>query len=293
VEVVLKGIGALKRTLQFQGVKIMPKAVCADVAAEPDQRGISIDKVGVKNIRYPIVVLDRANGTQQTVATCNMYVNLPHNFKGTHMSRFIEVLNEHHGDISVHNFLEILSKIRDNLRAESAHMEVQFPYFIEKQAPVSRAAGLMEYRCRMIGSIDGGRMDLKVEVCVPVNTLCPCSKAISDRGAHNQRGEITIGFRSDRFVWIEEMIEIAEQSASSAVFSVLKREDEKHVTETAFDNPVFVEDVVRNVTEKLEKIEHVTWYSVDVENFESIHNHSAYAFVERDKREKGKGGKGE
>lgn len=264
-------------------MEVSPKNFWTDVARQPDERGIAIDKVGVKKIRYPIAVLDRANGTQHTVATCNMYVNLPHSFKGTHMSRFIEVLNQYRGEISVNNFMDVLRNIRDYLDAESAHLEVDFPYFIEKQAPVSKARGLMEYRCRMTGAIDGGRMDLMVEVCVPVNTLCPCSKAISQRGAHNQRGEIRIGFRSERFVWIEEIIEIAESSASSSVFSVLKREDEKHVTETAFDNPVFVEDVVRNVTEKLEAMDHINWYCVEVENFESIHNHSAYAFVERDK----------
>ena len=263
----------------------MLKTRWVDVAAQADERGIAIDKVGVKRIRYPIVVLDRAHGAQHTVATCNMYVNLPHRFKGTHMSRFIEILNTYRGEISVNNFMDILKNIRDCLDAESAHLEVEFPYFIEKEAPVSKARGLMEYRCRMTGAIDGGKMDLKVEVCVPVNTLCPCSKAISDRGAHNQRGEVCIGFRTDRFIWIEEMIEIAESSASSSVFSVLKREDEKFVTEAAFDSPVFVEDVVRNVAERLEAIDHITWYSVDVENFESIHNHSAYARVERDKRE--------
>jgi len=261
----------------------MPNDEWIDVANQHDDRGIDIDKVGVKRIRYPITVLDRANGTQHTVATCNMYVDLPHSLKGTHMSRFIEVLNEYRGEISVKNFVHILGNIRDRLVAESAHLEVEFPYFVEKEAPASKAKGLMEYTCRMIGSIKNDRMDLKVEVCVPVNTLCPCSKAISERGAHNQRGEITIGFRCDRFVWIEEIIDIAESSASSSVFSVLKREDEKHVTEAAFDNPVFVEDVVRNVAEKLEAMEHITWYSVDVENFESIHNHSAYAMVERRK----------
>lgn len=265
-------------------MKTTIKSSWIDVANQRDERGIAIDKVGVKRIRYPIAVLDRAHGAQHTVATCNMYVDLPHHFKGTHMSRFIEVLNQYRGEISVNNFMDILRKIRDHLNAQSAHMELEFPYFVEKQAPVSKARGLMEYGCRMTGSINGNHMDLKIEVCVPVSTLCPCSKAISQRGAHNQRGEVTIGFRSDRFVWIEEIIEIAERSASTSVFSVLKREDEKHVTETAFDNPVFVEDVVRNVTKELEAMEHITWYSVDVENFESIHNHSAYASVERDKR---------
>jgi GTP cyclohydrolase I len=260
------------------------KEALLDVANERDDRGIPIDKVGVKDIRYPISVLDRANGRQQTVGTFNMYVSLPHSFKGTHMSRFIDVLNRHQGEISVNSFSEILNGIRANLHAESAQLEVEFPYFIEKEAPVSRARGLMEYRCRMSGSSSNGGLDLKVEVSVPVNTLCPCSKAISDRGAHNQRGEVRVAFRSNGFVWIEEIAEIAESSGSSAVYSILKREDEKYVTEAAFDRPVFVEDVVRNVTQRLDAMPKIVWYCVEVENFESIHNHSVYALIERDKR---------
>ncbi len=262
----------------------MPKNGWIDVASQNDDRGIPINKVGVKDIRYPINVLDRNRGKQHTVGTINMYVDLPHNFKGTHMSRFIEILNEYRREISVNNFMTILVSIRERLQAASAHLEVEFPYFIEKDAPVSGASGLMEYHCNMKGSINGGDMDLMIEVAVPVSTLCPCSKAISERGAHNQRGVIRIGFRSSEFVWIEEMIEIAEKSASCGVYSILKREDEKHVTEKAFDNPVFVEDVVRNVAEKLQAMDQIYWYRVDVENFESIHNHSAYARIECDKR---------
>ena len=262
----------------------MSKKPFVDVANQHDERNIAIDKVGVKNISYPIKVLDRANETQHTVARFNMYVDLPHQFKGTHMSRFIEILNEYRGEVSVNNFFEILGNIRQRLNAESAHLEVEFPYFIEKEAPVSKARGMMEYRCRLTGSINGNTSDLKIEVYVPVNTLCPCSKAIAERGAHNQRGEVCIGFRFDQFVWIEEIIDIAESCASAGVYSILKREDEKYVTESTYDNPVFVEDVVRNVAEKLDAMEHIVWYSVDVENFESIHNHSAYAFIERWKK---------
>jgi len=240
-------------------------------------------------VRYPIIVLDRAHGTQHTVATFDMYVSLPHSFKGTHMSRFIEVLNEYRGEISVNNFKQILRSIRERLDAATAHLYVEFPYFIEKLAPVSGAAGLMEYRCQIQGALSGEQLDLKVTVCVPVTTLCPCSKAISERGAHNQRGEVRIGFRFKRLVWIEQVIEIAEGAASSAVYSILKREDEKHVTEAAFDNPVFVEDVVRNVSEQLERLDEITWFAIEVENFESIHNHSAYASIERDKRGAGRG----
>ncbi|MDP8256003.1 MAG: GTP cyclohydrolase FolE2 [Candidatus Alcyoniella australis] len=263
----------------------MSKRDWIDVASQPDERNIPIDKVGVKNVRYPIKVLDRSRGTQSTVAAFNMYVSLPHSFKGTHMSRFIEILNEHRGEISTKNFKQVLREIRHRLDAEAAHLEVEFPYFIEKQAPVSKAMGLMEYRCSIVGTLRADRYDVVVTVRVPVTTLCPCSKAISERGAHNQRGTVSISFRFDSLVWIEEIIELAEGSASSAVYSILKREDEKYVTEHAFDNPVFVEDVVRNVAQRLREMAHITWYAVEVENDESIHNHSAYAYVEHDKRE--------
>jgi len=264
----------------------MKKKDLADVANQTDRRNIPIDKVGIKNVRYPIAVLDRADGIQHTVGIFNMYVNLPHHFKGTHMSRFIEVLNEYRREISVEKFFDFLNDIRRRLRAESAHLEVEFPYFILKHAPVSRAPGVMEYRCRISGSLNKKEEDMKIEVWIPVTTLCPCSKEIADFGAHNQRAEICIGFRAARMIWIEEIIEIAEQCASSGVFSILKREDEKHVTEQAYLRPVFVEDVVRNVAERLKAMAGIFWFSVEVENFESIHNHSAYAFIERDKRAK-------
>ena len=181
----------------------------ADVANQHDDRNIPVDKVGVKNIRYPIRVLDRANGTQHTVATFNMYVDLPHHFKGTHMSRFIEVLNEYRGEVSVRNFFKLLSDVRKHLDAETAHIDVEFPYFVEKESPVSGARGLMEYLCRLSGSRRRGSKDLVVTVHVPVNTLCPCSKEIAERGAHNQRSEIRISYRMSRFIWMEEIIELA------------------------------------------------------------------------------------
>ena len=264
----------------------MPKRTWVDVASQLDERHIDINKVGVKDIRYPIKVLDRAHSDQHTIATVNMYVNLPHQLKGTHMSRFVEILNEYRGEISNNKIPEILRHIRERLQAESAHLDIAFPYFLEKEAPVSKVRGLMEYQCRLLASLRGEQLDLLVRVGVPVNTLCPCSKAISENGAHNQRGEIRVSFRYNKFVWIEEIIEIAERSASSEVYSILKREDEKFVTEKSFANPVFVEDVVRNVAAALDQMDRITWYSVDVENFESIHNHSAYAFLERDKRTK-------
>jgi GTP cyclohydrolase I len=257
-----------------------------DVQSQPDDRNIAIDKVGVKNIRYPITVLDRANGTQQTVASINMYVDLPHQYKGTHMSRFIEVLSEHSNNINIRNLHGILEEMKARLDAASAHMEVEFPYFIDKTAPVSGARGLMEYGVAFRGSLNASGYDLVVEVNVPVTTLCPCSKEISEGGAHNQRGMVRLAVRFTRFIWIEDLIRLVEESASSEVFSLLKREDEKHVTDRAYATPMFVEDVVREVARKLEQDPNIRWFAVDSENFESIHNHSAYAFVERDLRVK-------
>lgn len=251
-----------------------------DIQNQPDFRNIGIDKVGVKDIRYPIVVLDRKNKFQHTVANVNMYVDLPHHFKGTHMSRFIEILNEYRREITVKNFPMILKKMKERFDARTAHLEVEFPYFIEKKAPVSGAKGLMEYRCRFSGSL-GEKKDFILEVVVPVTTLCPCSKEISKRGAHNQRGMVKVKIRFKGFVWIEDIINVVEASVSSPVYSILKRHDEKYVTEHAYDNPKFVEDVVRDVASKLGKIKEVTYFTVEAENWESIHNHSAYAYVEK------------
>ena len=256
-----------------------------DVQNQRDHRNIDIDKVGVKNIRYPITVLDRANGKQQTVASINMYVNLPHHYKGTHMSRFIELLSEYSGNINISNIPDILDEMKSRLAAESAHIEVEFPYFIEKSAPVSQASGLMEYNIAFRGSLNGQGMDLVVEIGVPVTTLCPCSKEISSDGAHNQRGMVQLAVRFKRFIWIEDLIRMVEDSASCEVFSLLKREDEKVVTEQAYQNPMFVEDVVREVSAKLRQDPNIVWFAVDSENFESIHNHSAYAYIECDKRD--------
>ena len=258
----------------------MDRKELRDIQGEPDSRDISIDKVGVKDIRYPVVVLDRKNRFQQTIASINMYVDLPHNFKGTHMSRFVEILNEHRGEMTVKNFPGILKKMKERFNATTAHLEVDFPYFIEKAAPVSKSKGLMEYRCRYLGTL-GEKKDFVLEVMVPVLTLCPCSKEISDRGAHNQRGVVKVAVRFTGFVWIEEIVKAVERSASSPVYSLLKRVDEKYVTEHAYDNPMFVEDVVREVAVNLGRLRKITWYRVEAENWESIHNHSAYAFLER------------
>jgi len=251
-----------------------------DLQNQPDKRNISIDKVGVKDVRYPITVLDRANKTQQTTALINMYVNLPHNFRGTHMSRFIEILNEYHHSLHIDTMGNILEEMKKKLDAEKAHMEIKFPYFIEKEAPVSKSKSLMEYECTYIGTLSDVA-DFIIGVKVPVTSLCPCSKEISDYGAHNQRSHINIKIRHTDFIWFEDLIEIAEKSASSPLYSLLKRSDEKYVTEQAYDNPMFVEDIVRSIVEKLNQDKNITWFHVESENFESIHNHSAYAAIEK------------
>ncbi len=258
----------------------VPAAAMPDLQQSRDERNIPIDKVGVKNIHYPIVVLDKSKERQHTVARINMYVDLPHHFKGTHMSRFIEILNEHHGEISIEGIDAILLEMKERLEASSAHLELEFPYFIEKRAPVSGARGLMEYQCRMLGSL-GETGDFILGVTVPVTSLCPCSREISARGAHNQRSAVTVQVRYRDHIWLEDLIEWVEDCGSAPVYSLLKREDEKAVTEQAYDNPRFVEDIVRAVTEKLQSIENITWFRVECENFESIHNHSAYALVEQ------------
>jgi len=249
-----------------------------DVQNEIDLRQIAIDKVGVKNLKYPIVLQDKANDKQHTIASINMYVNLPHHFRGTHMSRFIEILNKYRRGIDIHNMGNIMKEMKKRLNAESAHLEIEFSYFIEKQAPVSKSKSLMEYQCRLIGELSD-RMKILLGVSVPILTVCPCSKEISDYGAHNQRGIITVLLKFKGFLWIEDVVELVETCASGSVYSLLKREDEKFITESSYDNPTFVEDVVRNVATKLNKIENILWYKIEVESFESIHNHDAYACV--------------
>ena len=252
-----------------------------DIQNQKDFRNIDIKKVGVKNIKYPIIVLDRAKGTQLVNATINMYVNLPHHFKGTHMSRFVEALHEFKGQINIKTFQSILENTRQKLHAQSAHMEIDFAYFLEKTAPVSKAKSLMEYRCIFSGESNADRSDFQVAVIVPVTTVCPCSREISEYGAHNQRSLVTATVRFKKFFWIEDLTRMVEDSASGEVYSLLKRVDEKFVTEKAYENPKFAEDVVRSVAVRLNKDDNFTWYCVEAENFESIHNHSAYALVEK------------
>lgn len=253
-----------------------------DEQSEQDHRRIPINRVGVKGIRHPIRVRDKARDTQDTVATINMSVDLPHHFKGTHMSRFLEALNAHGREIHIRNIPGILEELRQRLHADCAHIEMEFPYFMEKAAPATGAQGLMDYAVRFEASSYQGRLEFLCRVVVPVTTLCPCSKAISERGAHNQRGYVTLSVRfGQRPVWIEDLIAMVEASASSEVYSVLKRPDEKLVTERAYDNPVFVEDLVRNVAVRLNAHPDIAWYRIEAENIESIHNHSAFAVVER------------
>ena len=249
-----------------------------DVQNEIDFRNIEIDKVGVKNLRYPIVLSDKFHDQQHTIAKINMSVSLPHQFRGTHMSRFIEVLNRYRREIDIHRMGDIMKEMKNVLDAESAHLELEFPYFIEKEAPVSRAKSLMEYKCKFIGSLND-KMKIYLGVSVPIITLCPCSKEISQYGAHNQRGEIAVLLRFKGFLWIEDVIELIEDCASEKIYSLLKREDEKYITEQAYEKPTFVEDVVRNVAQKFNAKDSITWYQIEVVSYESIHNHDAYACI--------------
>ena len=256
----------------------------ADVQSTPDVRHLAIDKVGIKAIRHPIKVADKNGGVQHTIALFNMYVHLPHNFKGTHMSRFVEILNGYEREISVESFEDMLRQMVTRLEAESGHVETTFPYFINKAAPVSGVQSLLDYDVTFIGEIAKGEYRQTIKIVVPVTSLCPCSKKISDYGAHNQRSHVTITARTNTFVWIEDIVRMVEEQASCELFGLLKRPDEKYVTERAYDNPKFVEDMVRDIAAVLNKDKRIDAYVVESENFESIHNHSAYALIERDKK---------
>ena len=263
---------------------INASSAIADVQGSPDTRKLPINKVGIKHIRHPVRVRDRSGGEQNTIATFNMYVDLPHNFKGTHMSRFVELLNSHEREITVASFKDILAQMRETLHAASAHMEMRFPYFVNKTAPVSGVQSLLDYDVTLIGEATEDKAQMTVKVVVPVTSLCPCSKEISEYGAHNQRSHVTVTARTNDFVWIEELVQLVESEASCELFGLLKRPDEKYVTERAYDNPKFVEDMVRDVAARLNAEPRIDAYIVESENFESIHNHSAYALIEKDKR---------
>jgi len=254
-----------------------------DVQSSADTRRIAINKVGIKDIRHPVRVSDRSEGEQHTIANFNMYVFLPHNFKGTHMSRFVQILNSHEREISVETFKVMLAEMAERLESEEGHIEMSFPYFINKKAPVSGVESLMDYQVSLSGEIKDGKPSMFIKVVVPVTSLCPCSKSISDYGAHNQRSHVTVTVRTSAFIWIEEIIDLVEKEASCELYGLLKRPDEKFVTERAYDNPKFVEDMVRDVAARLNADERISAYVVESENFESIHNHSAYALIEFDK----------
>ncbi|MEM8757752.1 MAG: GTP cyclohydrolase FolE2 [Planctomycetota bacterium] len=262
-----------------------PSAI-PDIQGKADERRIAIDKVGVKNVTYPMLLRTRDGGTLQTVAKISMYVSLPHHQKGTHMSRFLEVLNEHAGEpITPGRIPELTAKIRERLDAETAHFEATFTYFINKPAPVTGMTGLMDYEvtfeCEANGSPETSLF--AIGVAAPATSLCPCSKEISEYGAHNQRCRISATVRPVGQLWIEDIVETLEDAASSPVYAVLKRPDEKFVTEAAYDNPKFVEDIVRDLAIALDEDDRVSWYAIDSENFESIHSHNAYAQITRDK----------
>jgi GTP cyclohydrolase IB len=252
-----------------------------DKQSERDYRELRIDKVGVRGLRFPILLRDKAHEMQHTVATIGMYVDLPKEFKGTHMSRFIEVLHAHGSIVHVDNITDILREMQRALNSNASHLEMEFPYFLTKRAPVSGKESVMDYTARFDAAAIGSQIDFVMTVKASVTTLCPCSKAISVNSAHNQRGEVTVQLRFKKPIWIEDVILMIESSASSELYGLLKREDEKAVTERAYDNPVFVEDLVRNVALKLNAHTDVTWYKVEAENQESIHNHNAYACIEK------------
>ncbi len=256
----------------------------ADVQGASDQRNVAIDKVGVRAVRYPITLKQRDGGEQSTVASINLYVSLPKHKKGTHMSRFLEILNRHHRTITPSQIIPILHEMKTRLMATDAHIQMTFPYFIEKAAPVTGARGLMDYLCSFEGTSNGAD-DFILGIQVPATSLCPCSKEISAYGAHNQRCQITARVRFKGLLWIEDLVAIMEGAASSPVYAVLKRPDEKYVTERAYENPKFVEDIIRDLALAMEKEPRITWYSIESENFESIHNHNAYAQIERQKPE--------
>ncbi|XAM00295.1 GTP cyclohydrolase FolE2 [Phycisphaeraceae bacterium D3-23] len=261
-------------------------AAMPDVQGSEDSRNVPIDKVGVKDIRYPIALhCPKSEGKQHTVAMVNMYVALPHYQKGTHMSRFLEVLNKHHQGIDSGDVMQVARDMKQRLEAEEAHLEMTFPYFIDKEAPVTKQPGKLDIAVTF-EAVAGETDDFILGIKVPATSLCPCSKKISDYGAHNQRCEMEaqVRFAPGKMMWIEELFDLVEQCASTQVFAVLKRPDEKFVTEAAFDNPKFVEDIVRDLAVALDAEDRISWFRVASENFESIHNHNAYAVLERDKR---------
>ncbi len=270
-----------------KNIKVVPKKnALPDTQGLVDTRNLPINKVGIKDILHPMIIKQRSGKKQSTIAKFNMYVNLPHDFKGTHMSRFVHILNNNEEQITVQSFKKMIDDMLIILEAESGHIEMSFPYFVNKTAPVSKVKSLLDYTVTFIGEIKNGVANMKIKVLVPVTSLCPCSKKISQYGAHNQRSHVTVTATIKDFIWIEEIIDVVEKEASSELYGLLKRPDEKYVTELAYDNPKFVEDIVRDIAVHFNDDDRISEYVVESENFESIHNHSAYAQIHNIKDKK-------
>lgn len=255
-----------------------------DVQAQTDKREIPINMVGIRELKYPIKVRQKEGGYHNTVASINVYVNLHSKFRGTHMSRFIEIIDRFFGEeMTIFTVPTILQELRDAQKSETSQIDIVFPYFIRKTAPVSGITGMVEYEGSFKGRLDG-KLDFRYGISAPVTAVCPCSREISDFGAHNQRGNVKLEVRTSKgnLMWFEDMVEMIESCASAPVFSILKRPDEKFLTEQAYSNPVFVEDIVRNLTSRIMQKSEVEWFRVEAENFESIHNHNAVAIVEKE-----------
>jgi len=254
-----------------------------DVQGSPDVRRLAIDKVGIKDIRHPVVIQNRNGDPQHTVGNFSLYVNLPHDRRGAHMSRFVEILNTHEEPLTISTMSDLLTKISKTLESDAAYLEVKFPFFITKRAPVSGAASLLDYDVSLAGEKRGDDITVTARIVVPITSLCPCSKQISDYGAHNQRSHVTLTASIEGELWMEDLIDIVEEEASCQIYGLIKRPDEKFITERAYDNPKFVEDLVRDIAARLNMDHRVGAYTIESENFESIHNHSAYALIHRDK----------
>ena len=261
-----------------------PSKELQDTQSKVDVRNIPISRVGIKDIKYPFKISDRDGVAQSVIGNFVMSVGLPHDVKGTHMSRFVKILQDQTDIINIENFQEVVKNTTNILDSESAYISVDFTYFKKKAAPVSKVESLLDYSVNFTCEIKNNIVNKYLKVTVPVTSLCPCSKNISDYGAHNQRSHISAHIKIEDTVWIDDIIEMLENQASCQIYGLLKRPDEKYVTEEAYDNPKFTEDIIRDVAVTLNKDDRITAYKIESENFESIHNHSAYAYIEKDKK---------